>query len=702
MPELLFEILSEEIPAKMQKKAAENLGKLICDGLEEIGLKNKSMQIYSTPRRLAVSLRELPRYTESKLIKRKGPRTNAPSNAIDGFLKSISCKSLKHPNVKIVKSGKGEFYEFVTESPPKPLEDELPSILEHAMRKLAWPKSMRWGRYTATWIRPIVNILAIFNGNTIEFGYNLNLQVKPKMLAENSQMIWATNKTYGHRFLSPGEILISSIQDYEEKLFKSFVIVKSAERRASIERQAAQLVSSNGVRLQLDQDLLDEVTGLVEWPVVLMGQIDEKFMDLPSEILVASMRSHQKYFSCLRKDNYLADKFILVSNLATEDAGKKIISGNERVLRARLGDAKFFWELDSKNTLSSKLSKLKERVFHEKLGSMADKVDRMGLIAAEIANYIPGCAIDDASRAVSLSKADLSTELVTEFPELQGVVGRYYALNDRETLAIADAIAEHYSPVGPNDMCPSKPVSICVALADKLELLVGLWSIGEKPSGSKDPFALRRAALGVIRLLLENNIRIKLRSIISLAFENLGCKNKKVSAELLSFFIDRLKFYLKDKGMRHDCIDAVFALGDDDLVKIIQRVKELKEFLDSKDGESILVAYRRAANMLRIEERKDNQNYDFEPDPNLFETTEEGDLYKIIKSTSNQLKHSVTNENFKEAMDYLANLRLPLDNFFDQVKVNSSEVKIRRNRLSLLASVRGELHQVADFSLIEG
>jgi glycyl-tRNA synthetase beta chain len=494
---------------------------------------------------------------------------------------------------------------------------------------------------------------------------------------------------------------IKAYADYREQLLSAKVMLDPVDRGKLIHDTAFKLAKAEGLALKDDPGLLNEVTGLVEWPVVYMGSIDDVFMDVPAEALISSMRKHQKYFSCLDKGGNLSTRFVLVANTETLDGGKQIIAGNERVLRARLSDAKFFWDQDRKTTLASKAPALKDRIFHAKLGTLDEKMDRVKALAVDIASHVAGADKDQVYAASCLAKADLSTGMVGEFPDLQGIIGRYYALHDGENVEVADAIAEHYSPVGPSDACPSKPVSVCIALADKLDTLVGFFAIDEKPTGSKDPYALRRAALGVIRLILENNLRLPLFNLFLQSFGRYG-QGQNPSDDLLSFFADRLKVHLKEQGIRHDCIDAVFSLGgEDDLVRLLARVSALSEFLATDDGDNLLIAYRRAANILKIEEKKDCRSYDTLTDLGLFASDEEKILFTGLEACSNLISDAVVVENFSVAMQALAKLRGPVDAFFDKVIVNDDNKIIRENRLKLLSLIRSALDGVADFSKVE-
>ena len=508
--------------------------------------------------------------------------------------------------------------------------------------------------------------------------------------------------TVGHRFLAPDLIKVGDFADYKQKLLDAKVMLDPAERRTKIEADAKALCDKAGVSLKDDPGLLDEVTGLVEWPMVLMGTIDDQFMDLPDEVLSTSMRSHQKYFSTLSKDGKLANRFIVVANTKTKDGGKQVVAGNERVLRARLSDAKFFWDQDRSQTLESRVEALKDRVFHAKLGNLFEKITRVQSMAGIIADEIGVTEIDPVWRAAELAKADLSTGMVGEFPELQGIMGRYYAQHDGEDAAVADAVAEHYSPLGPNDTCPTQPVSICVALADKIDTLVGFFAIDEKPTGSKDPYALRRAALGVIRLILENNLRVPLRDVFENA-HSLMQVGEVPCDDLIAFFADRLKVHLREQGVRHDLIDAVFALGgEDDLVRLIARVNALQDFLSSEDGGNLLTAYKRAANILRAEEKKDATIYRDAPDAALLTDQAEKALSAALDKVRPNIEAAIDKEQFAGAMLMLSELRKPVDTFFDDVTVNADDAALRVNRLKLLNGIRASLDGVADFSKIEG
>ncbi|MBL4693475.1 MAG: glycine--tRNA ligase subunit beta, partial [Magnetovibrio sp.] len=669
----------EEIPARMQARAAADLKRLIEDGLKKAGLTWDSSAAYVTPRRLCLVVDGLPEKQADVKDERKGPQTSAPEQALKGFLGSLGGLSLDDCEQRDIK-GK-TFYVAVIEKKGAPTSDVLPKVLTAAFEALPWPKSMRWGTSTKRWVRPLHNILALFDGNVVDVAY---------------EDVRANGQTFGHRFLNPDAITVSDFADYKTKLHDAHVMLDPAERRASIEKQAAKLAADAGLSVKPDEGLLQEVTGLVEWPVVLLGNIDESFMDLPPEVLTDTMKVHQKYFSLLKSDGTLAPNFLTVANQVASDGGKAITAGNERVLRARLSDAKFFWDQDRKTSLADLAPKLKDIVFHAKLGSVAEKVYRVKSLAGSIAGEI-GADKAHAQRAAELCKCDLVTGMVYEIPEVQGVIGRYYALNDGEALDVANAIAEHYSPAGPGDACPTAPVSTAVAMADKIDTLVGFWTIDEKPTGSKDPFALRRAALGVIRIIIENKLRLPLLDVFAKA------GGKDIAVNLLSFFADRLKVHLKSQGVRHDLIDAVFALGGKgDLVRLLARVEALSGFVGSDDGANLLAAHKRAANILRIEQKKDKTSYNGMVDESAFEQDEERTLFQALAAASGKAHAYVEAERFEDAMAVLATLRGPLDAFFDGVMVNVDDKKVRINRLLLLSEIIKVMGEIADFSKIEG
>ncbi len=692
MAELLIELFSEEIPARMQDRAAADLKRLVCAGLDEAGLAYDRAEAFATPRRLALVVDGLPEKQPDSRIERKGPRVGAPEKAVQGFLKSVG---LTLDQLETRETPKGAVYMAVIERKGRPTRAVLAEILPAALAALPWPKSMRWGSGTLRWVRPLHRILCLFDGAAVPFDFS---------------GVAVGDETAGHRFLAPAPFAVRDFADYRERLRAAYVMLDAAERRAVIEGDAQRLAAAEGLELRPDPALVAENAGLVEWPVVLLGSIDPEFMALPPEVLTTAMRSHQKYFALQDESGALAPRFALVANMLAGDGGKQIVAGNERVLRARLADARFFWDQDRKRTLESRVPALDSVVFHARLGSLGDKARRIAGLARAVAAFVPGAEADLAARAGLLCKADLTTEMVGEFPELQGVMGRYYATHDGEPDAVADAIAAHYAPQGPNDACPKAPVAVCVALADKIDTLVGFWTIDEKPTGSKDPFALRRAALGVIRLIVENGLRLPLTGLFGEAFNRLsealagkGEAPRFDADDLLRFFADRLKVHLREKGVRHDLISAVFAArADDDLVRLLARVEALGKFLETDDGANLLIAYRRAANIVRIEEKKDGARHDGAPDPALLEAEEERALADRLDAVGQGARAALEREDFEAAMAALATLRAPVDAFFDRVTVNCDQPDLRENRLRLLARIRRTMDEIADFSRIEG
>ena len=694
MADLLLELFSEEIPARMQVQAAKDLERLVVGALSDRGLLFEAAKAFAGPRRLTLAITGLPFKQPDVSEEKKGPRVGAPEKAIEGFLKSagVTLDQCEKRN-----DAKGEFYVAVIARKGRETMEVLSEILPEAIGKLPWPKSMRWGDGAFRWVRPLHSILATFDGEIIPFEIVLSSPFVTGEVARSAgggagRAVRSGNTTRGHRFLSQGEITVRRFEDYEESLRNAHVILEGQERRETILHDAKQKAFALGLELIDDEGLANEVMGLAEWPVVLIGQIDPAFMDVPAEILQTSMRTHQKYFA-LRDParGKLANRFAVVSNMLADDGGYEIVAGNERVLRARLSDAKFFWDQDRKVKLSDRVDTLKDIVFHAKLGTQMERVSRIEALAGEIAqalNLSP-VEVEQAKRAAHLCKADLTTGVVGEFPELQGVMGRYYALHDGEPQEVADAIRDHYKPVGPSDAVPTSPVSIAVALADKLDTLTGFFAIDEKPTGSGDPYALRRAALGVIRIVLEKNVRLGLKTV------------RKFGDDLLAFFADRLKVALRDKGTRHDLVEAVFALGnEDDLVRLVRRVEALQAFLKTDDGANLLTGYRRAANILRIEEKKDKTEYRGVPDG--LKQDEEIALQRALTHTKVEAAKALHAEDFEAAMKALASLRVPVDRFFDKVTVNTDDKLLRENRLKLLSQIVETAHQVADFSKIEG
>jgi glycyl-tRNA synthetase beta chain len=699
MAELLLELFSEEIPARMQTRASGDLARLLGDMLKEAGLSFDQVRSFATPRRLTVVVDGLPARSPDVSEEKKGPRVGAPDAAIQGFLKSAGLTSLDQAEIRADK--KGDFYVAVIERPGRATAEMVATIVPAIVAAFPWPKSMRWGNGRLRWVRPLHSVLCLLDGNLVPFEID---------------GIGTGNQTRGHRFLAPEPFSVKSFADYAEKLRNAYVILDAEERKTIILEGARAHAAREGLTLVEDEGLASENAGLTEWPVPLMGSFDESFLDVPPEVLATAMKAHQKCFS-LRRGKDLANRFIMVANLQAKDGGNAIITGNERVIAARLSDAKFFFDQDRKVGLEARVPTLKEIIFHEKLGSQYERIQRVWRLAREIAPLV-GADPDLAERAAILAKADLTSGMVGEFPELQGVMGGYYALDQQENPLVADAIAAHYKPLGPSDQVPREPVAIAVALADKLDMLVGFWAIDEKPTGSKDSYALRRAALGVIRIVLENRVRLHLLEIVDLnrraapmsqgmlaSFFNSMADDKwsAIKISLLAFFADRLKVHLRDQGARHDLIDAVFSLpGQDDLLLIVRRVEALGQFLATEDGANLLVGTKRAINILRIEEKKDGTPYDHPPDAKLFKQDEETALAHLVDQVEQAAASAIENEDFEAAMAAIALLRAPVDAFFDHVTVNADDPAPRANRLALLNHIRATTLTVADFSKIEG
>lgn len=699
MAELLIELFSEEIPARMQRQAAGDLARLVTEGLKKANLDYTDARPYWTPRRLTLVVEGLPTRQPDLREEKKGPKVGAPDKAVEGFLRSAGLDSLDQCEQR--DTPKGAVWFAVVEKKGGATAEVLPGLIEDAIRALPWPKSMRFAAQQFRWVRPLHRILAVFDGAVLTGALDVGGDEKT-FCAETS----------GHRFLSPAPFAVTGFSDYAQKLRDAHVILDPEERKQKIADELQAAADREGLSVLDDPGLLEEVTNLVEWPAVLIGKIDDAFMDVPPEALSTSMRAHQKYFSLNRPDGSLAPRFAVVANMTAADGGAQIVAGNERVLRARLADAKFFWDQDRATKLEDRLDALEKVIFHAKLGTVAERVDRIANLADVLSEYIPDCDRNLARRAARLAKADLTTEMVGEFPELQGIMGRYYALDQNEDSAVAEAIAQHYSPAGPNDACPTAPVSVAVALAEKLDTLVGFWLIDEKPTGSKDPFALRRAALGVIRLVLENDVRLPLTHMIAEAAGYYGEQGKVsieirdltgIASDLVSFFADRLRVHLKDEGVSHGHVQALFALGDeDDLVRLVARVHALRAFLESEDGANLVTAYRRAANILRAEEKKDEREYAGKPNPALFSQDEEKALADALDTAAPRASEASEAEDFRGAMAALADLRRPVDAFFDAVTVNADDPKVRENRLILLSRIRAVMGQLADFGQIEG
>jgi glycyl-tRNA synthetase beta chain len=702
MAELLLELFSEEIPSRMQARAADDLKRLVTDGLRAAGLAVGDAHSFATPRRLALAIEDVPAHSPAISEEKKGPRVGAPEQAVQGFLKSAGLASLG--DAEIVKDEKkGDYYVARIEKPGRPAAAITAEVVSSVLAKFPWPKSMRWGSGTFQWIRPLKSIICMIDGTIV-----------PLEIAG----LTASNATRGHRFHGNELFEVTGFEDYAEKLAGHAVMLNAAERAEEIREQAEGLAAKAKLELIADEALLAENAGLTEWPVVLMGEFEKSFLEVPAECLITSMKTHQKCFSVRDpKTGKLANRFILVSNLTATDGGTQIVSGNEKVIRARLSDAKFFWEQDLKRPLDEMAISLEGITFHEKLGTQKERVERIKELAFQIAGAVDADP-QDARRAAELCKADLVSGMVGEFPELQGLMGRYYAEHAGAKPEIARAIELHYKPKGPTDVVPKEEegdaVAIAVALADKLDTLVGFWAIDEKPTGSGDPYQLRRAALGVIRIVIENDLRVPLIHAFEQAIGHykLGAAGKvtwagqsvrSTSVDLLSFFADRLKVYLKDKGARHDLIDAVFSLGgQDDLALIVRRVEALGEFLKTDDGANLLAGVKRASNILSIEEKKDKASYTGGYDLKLLKEKEELALAAAIESVKQDTVAAINVENFKGAMNALAELRAPVDHFFDKVTVNDADPTLRANRLKLLSEIRAATLTVADFSKIAG
>ncbi len=686
MREFLLEILSEDIPARMQVQAADDLKRLVTESLTTAGLSYAKATAHSTPRRLVLVIEGLPETSPDRTEERKGPKVGAPEGAIQGFLKSAGLTSIDQTEIR--DTDKGQVYFALKSLAGEPTEAILANAIFAAISALPWPKSMRWSDGRRRWVRPLSGILAIFNG-------------RPISLSGEADLPAAGTSTVGHRFLAPQSFHVSDFADYERKLLEHHVVLDREKRKWRIQGDAKRLTETHGLVVVHDDPLLEEVAGLVEWPVVLMGAIDDAYMDLPPEVRRTTMRANQKYFTLEHPDGKPAARFLIVANMETEDRGAAIVSGNERVLRARLSDARFFYDQDRKTKLHDQRPKLAKIAFHAKLGSLLDRVERLETLAVEIAKFIPRAQLTMVLEAARLCKCDLVSGMVGEFPELQGLMGRYYAIDEGASEHVADAIRDHYKPLGPNDACPTEPVSVALALAEKIDTLVGFFAIGELPTGSKDPFALRRATLGAIRLIVENGLRLPLGQLFGVAFASYSRTEELPLDQLLSFFADRLKVVLKERGVRHDLVDAVFALGgEDDLVRLLARVQALSGFLASDDGANLLTAYRRAANILKIEEKRDGVSFDGTPNSDHMKQVEETALADALEATGFLADGMIGHEKYQEAMVQFATLRPIVDAFFDKVTVNAEERQIRENRLRLLSRIRGTLNKIADFSRI--
>jgi glycyl-tRNA synthetase beta chain len=738
MPDLLIELFSEEIPARMQARASDDLRKLVTDGLVEAGLTYAGAAAFATPRRLTLAIDGLTGESRAVREDRKGPKVGAPDAAIDGFLRGAG---ITREALEIRDDKKGQTYFAVIEKPGRKAADIIAEVLDATVRNFPWPKSMRWGTGSLKWVRPLQSIICLLSDEA-------GAEVVPLTI----DGITAGRSTRGHRFLSPDAFTVNGFDDYEAKLKRAHVILRADERAEVIWNDATQQAFASGLELVEDRGLLADVAGLVEWPVVLLGRIGEDFLDLPPEVLQTSMKEHQKFFSVRNPKTGRIERFVTVANMATADHGATILAGNQKVLAARLSDAKFFWENDLRRVKDAGLegmgAGLANVTFHNKLGSQADRIARIAALAREIAPHV-GADPDLAEQAARVAKADLQSEMVNEFPELQGLMGRYYATAAGSDPAVAAACQDHYSPLGPSDAVPTAPVSVAVALADKIDTLTGFWAIDEKPTGSKDPFALRRAALGIIRLVLENGVRIALAEVV---FQhairstklNYGAADKgdgygfgvqidyfiefchmisgsgfgggedekesfwrseahALAADLLAFFHDRLKVYLKDAGIRHDIIDACIGMpGNDDLTLLVKRARALADTLATDDGENLIQGFKRANNILTQAEEKDGVEYSYGAELKFAEDDAEKALFAALDAADAKIAPAMKAEDFSTAMTAMAALRGPIDAFFTAVQVNDDRQVIRRNRLNLLSRIRKICLSVADLTKIEG
>lgn len=686
MPELLIELFSEEIPARMQQQAGEHLLRLLSDALAP--LNPKDAVAYTGPRRIAASC-TLDANVPGRTVSERGPRESAPEKALQGFTR-------KHGVTQDVLTLQNGFWVLEREEPAISAKEHIAAIMPDLLRRFPWPKSMRWGQGSAfTWVRPLRRILCILDGETVPFSLAQG--------DDNGHNLQSSNQTEGHRFLSPGAVTVSSAAEWQDTLKARHVQVHAADRRETIVTGLTALASSEGLALVPDSGLVDEVAGLVEWPVPFLGRIDEKYMDLPAEVMQVSMRVNQRYFALRNGDGSAAPRFAFVANIVPADDGTLIVTGNERVLRARFADARHFWDLDRKQTLASRLSALDAITFHAKLGSQGDRTRRMVRLAGLIAPMV-GAPKADCERAAELSKTDLTTGMVGEFPELQGVMGGYYAQHDGETPAVCQAISEQYMPRGPGDTVPTAPVSVVLGLADRFDMLAAFFAAGEKPSGSGDPFGLRRAALGIIRLIRENGLRLDLVKLFLLAAEALpeALRDAPDLAQLPQFMAERLRVQLRSEGARYDCLAAISTGNTDtDITRLLARAQALETMLETEDGKNLLAATRRAANILRIEDRKDGP-HEGAPDPALFAQPEEQALAATLDRAEPAVEKAFAEERFTDAMREAASLRAPLDKFFEDVTVNAPDAPLRLNRLRLLARLGRMMRLIADFSQIEG
>ncbi|WP_339638060.1 glycine--tRNA ligase subunit beta [uncultured Sulfitobacter sp.] len=737
MPDLLIELFSEEIPARMQKRAGEDLQKLVTNGLVEAGLTYGSAAVFTTPRRLTLALGDMLAASPRQVEERKGPKADAPEKAIEGFLRGAG---LTRDQLEERDTPKGKVFFAKIEKPGRPAAEIVAEVLEQTIRNFPWPKSMRWGTGSLKWVRPLHSILCVISDEA-------GAEVVPLTI----DGIAAGNTTRGHRFLAPAEIEVSGFEDYQDKLSRAFVVLDPAARADTIWHDATNMAFAAGLEVVEDAGLLAEVAGLVEYPVVLMGRIGADFLGLPPEVLQTSMKEHQKFFSVRNPKSGQIERFVTVANRTTADEGATILAGNEKVLGARLSDAKFFWDNDLRTVTSGAgmetwVKALENVTFHNKLGTQAELIDRMATLSRELAPLV-GADADEAEKAARVAKADLSSEMVYEFPELQGLMGSYYARKAGLSDAVADAAKDHYAPLGPSDDVPTAPVSIAVALAEKIDKLTGFWAIDEKPTGSKDPFALRRAALGVIRILVENDLHLSLAETLQSHRATIEADtaatvqedgrviatgrtkdirgefdlkelaeagrtrvtihewhfNSDLQSDLLSFIHDRLKVYLRDQGIRHDIIDACIAMdGSDDLTLLVKRARALSETLKTDDGENLIQGFKRANNILSQAEEADGVEYSFGADPKFAETEAEKDLFAALDKAEAKIIPAMAAQDFSTAMAAMAELRGPIDAFFEAVQVNADNPTVRRNRLNLLSRIRTICSAVADLTKLDG
>lgn len=679
----------------MQKRAGEDLQKLVTNGLVEAGLTYGSAAVFTTPRRLTLALGDMLAASPRQVEERKGPKADAPEKAIEGFLRGAG---LTRDQLEERETPKGKVLFAKIEKPGRPAAEIVAEVLEQTIRNFPWPKSMRWGSGSLKWVRPLHSILCVISDEA-------GAEVVPLTI----DGITAGNTTRGHRFLAPAEIEVAGFEDYQDKLSRAFVVLNPAARANTIWHDATNMAFAAGLEVVEDAGLLAEVAGLVEYPVVLMGRIGEDFLGLPPEVLQTSMKEHQKFFSVRNPKSGQIERFITVANRTTADEGATILAGNEKVLGARLSDAKFFWDNDLRTVtagggMETWVKALENVTFHNKLGTQAELIDRMATLSRELAPLV-GADADEAEKAARVAKADLSSEMVYEFPELQGLMGSYYARKAGMSDAVADAAKDHYAPLGPSDDVPTAPISIAVALAEKIDKLTGFWAIDEKPTGSKDPFALRRAALGVIRILVENDVSLSLNDVLGQSAEIVGDRDagRADTADILGFIHDRLKVYLRDQGIRHDVIDACIAMdGSDDLTLLVKRARALSDTLKTDDGENLIQGFKRANNILSQAEEADGVEYSFGADPKFAETEAEKDLFAALDKAEAKITPAMAAQDFSTAMAAMAELRGPIDAFFEAVQVNAENPTVRRNRLNLLSRIRTICSAVADLTKLDG